>query len=105
MTGRCSAVILHECLSMAIKVLADRFVLDPRWEVRSGGMGEVRKAQDMEESRTVAIKFFKEDFAGDRYTSEAFTRESRNLQALDHPNIVRVIDGGVDPDGRRRYLV
>ena len=90
---------------MAIKVLADRFVVDPRWETRSGGMGEVRKAQDMKESRTVAIKFFKEDFASDKYTSEAFTRESRNLQALDHPNIVRVIDGGVDPDGRRRYLV
>src|SRR5687767_10830947 len=88
-----------------MKVLANRYVIDSTCPIRSGGMGEICKARDMDEGRDVAIKYFRTDFASDKYTLNAFARESKHLQALDHPNIVKVFDGGVDPDDDRRYLV
>src|SRR5437879_2296273 len=68
-------------------------------------MAEVRRARDMREDRDVAIKFFGRHFAPDRFTREAFSRESRILEALDHPNIVKVFDGGRDPEDGSPYLV
>lgn len=63
------------------------------------------KAFDLQSRVEVAVKLFKKDFASDRYTQEAFARESRSLQALDHPNIVKVFDGGRERDGGKQYLV
>jgi len=59
----------------------------------------------MQLNKDVAIKFFGQHFASDRYTREAFSRESQALQALDHPNIVRVLDGGRDTEDGSSYLV
>ncbi len=67
-------------------------------------MGEVVRALDIRTQKPVAIKFFNENFASDKYTSEAFNREYRILTELEHPHIVRVLDGGKAAD-KRRYLV
>jgi len=68
-----------------------------------GGMGVVYRARraDGEFEREVALKFV----SGLPMAAEAerrFIAERRILAALDHPNIVRMLDGGVWR--RRRYL-
>ena len=52
-----------------------------------------------------AIKFFKTEAEAGRLHLEAYSRECRALQRLDHPNIVRVLDVGTDPESGRRFLV
>ena len=65
----------------------------------AGGMGEVYKAfrDDGHYDQTAAMKLIateREDAA------ERFARERAILARLEHPNIARLIDGGVAPDGR-----
>jgi len=68
-------------------------------------MAEIRRAVDMVDGqRSVAIKLFPAHLDADRLHLEAYARECQILQRLDHPNIVRILDGGKDDDGRR-YLV
>lgn len=72
--------------------------------IGSGGMGSVYKARrdDGEFHREVAIKLV----GGRLFAPEAerrFIEERRILALLDHPHIVRMIDGGVWQG--RRYLV
>jgi serine/threonine protein kinase len=87
-----------------LRILDDRYAID-LGSKRSGGMAEVFKARDMKDNRDVAIKYYGLDPSNNRETIEAFSRESRNLQALDHPNIVKVLDGGHDKEDGRRYIV
>jgi serine/threonine protein kinase/Tol biopolymer transport system component len=56
--------------------------------IGAGGMGEVWKARDTRLNRMVAIKVSKEKF------SERFSRESRTIAALNHPNICQLYDVG-----------
>ncbi len=77
--------------------LCERFMLLP--EVRSGGMGEVQKALDLQTSQFVAIKRMKS--SGDQLRSKtSFQREVEALQRLDHPNIVKLIQVDQDENGR-----
>ncbi len=88
-----------------MRILSDRYTIVPNQQPRRGGMAEIWRAIDMVDAqRSVAIKLFKPDLEGDRLHLEAYVRECQALQRLDHPNIVRIIDGGRDPDGRR-FLV
>ncbi len=68
-----------------------------------GGMGEVYRARrvDAEYEKEVAIKLVPGGFhAG--YVLQRFRAERQILASLEHPNIARLIDGGVD---RRRRAV
>lgn len=89
---------------MQLEILDGRYVIDAAASRRLGGMAEVVRATDMKTQKTVAIKFFSDALANDKYHMEAFNRESRALESLSHPNIVRLLDGGRAPDGRP-YLV
>ena len=65
-----------------------------------GGMGAVylaRRADD-EYDQTVAIKLIKHRIATDE-TLRRFRAERQTLASLEHPNIARLLDGGVAPDG------
>ncbi len=67
-----------------------------RWEVgatlRAGGMGTVYRGQDRRLNNGVAIKLLR---AGEGSPEvRRFRREARELGALSHPNIVRVLDYG-----------
>ena len=89
-----------------MQVLDGRYALVPNEEPRSGGMAEIRRAVDMVDGqKSVAIKLFKPDIDADRLHLEAYSRECRALQRLDHPNIVRILDGGTDRNSGRRFLV
>ena len=85
--------------------LNDRYVIVPNQEPRTGGMATVYRALDVLEAQHVAIKFFKTEIGADPLHLEAYSRECRALQRLDHPNIVRVLDVGTDPESGRRFLV
>jgi hypothetical protein len=67
--------------------------------VAEGGMGEVFLAEraDAEFERKVAIKTLRGFSSADLVAR--FREERRILAALDHPNIVRLIDGGTTDDG------
>ena len=87
-----------------MKILAERFVLSDA-EPRKGGMAEIHRAADHQDNlKPVAIKFMKGSrIQDDRILREAFSRELSALQALDHPNIVKIID--FDPHYDPPYMV
>src|SRR5437763_6807508 len=66
-------------------------------------MSDVFRARDNQLDRRIAIKILHERFADDPEYLERFRREARAVARLSHPNIVTVIDRGVD-DGRQ-YIV
>src|SRR4051812_1365466 len=59
-----------------------------------GGMGEVHIARDRA-GRFVAIKKVRKTLSLDPVLCERLTLEARLLGRIDHPNVVRVLDGGV----------
>ena len=68
-----------------------------------GGTGVVFRAQARDGDRPVAVKLLRRALAGDPAFAERFEREARTLARLEHPHIVRVLDGGVR--GEWCYLV
>lgn len=69
-------------------------------EIARGGMGAVFLAErsDGEFEQQVALKIIRQTFA-DPHMIERFRRERQILAALSHPNIARLLDGGVTEDG------
>ncbi|MEO6771994.1 MAG: serine/threonine-protein kinase [Kofleriaceae bacterium] len=59
-----------------------------------GGMGEVHIARDRS-GRFVAIKKVRKTLSLDPVLCERLTLEADLLRRIDHPNVVRVLDGGV----------
>jgi serine/threonine-protein kinase len=64
-----------------------------------GGMGAVYEAEHRVIRRKVAIKVLKPELAMDGELVQRFFNEARATSAIQHPNIVEVIDLGVLPDG------
>src|SRR5690348_9101961 len=67
--------------------------------VGAGGMGVVFRAEDLELSRSVAIKVIAAELADDAEFRRRFQREARLAARLDHPNVLPVYRAGED-DGR-----
>lgn len=70
--------------------------------ISSGGMGVIYKARQISTRRTVALKVLRENLAGDASYLERFIAEVRLLARMEHPNMVRVYEGGTD--GRFAYF-
>lgn len=94
-------------LMPASSVLNNRYVILQK--VAQGGMSAIYRAIDKQRPGvTWAIKEMSETAiaAGDRVeTVEAFRREAIMLQALDHPNLVKVVDVFQDKGRGRWYMV
>jgi len=74
-------------------------------KIAEGGMGAVylaRRSGDFEQR--AAIKLINGTPAAAALMSERFRQERQILAALEHPNIARLLDGGVSSDGQP-YLV
>jgi len=71
-----------------------------------GGMGSVYLAErvDGQFSKQVAIKFVSSQEATSKMI-EQFLQERETLAALDHPNIVRLLDGGITEDGLPYFIM
>jgi serine/threonine protein kinase len=64
-----------------------------------GAMGAVYKARQVALEKYVAIKLLHGELARDAMFSARFQREAQAASKLDHPNSMRVIDFGQEPDG------
>lgn len=96
--------------------VAGRFRL--QGPIGTGNMGEVHRAEDLQvpdgaADRLVAVKLILRHRSGevvntrdDAKAVERFDREVRIMRRLHHPNVARIIEGGVDDDGDagRPYL-
>jgi WD40 repeat protein len=77
----------------AEQVFAGRFQL--RQKLGEGGMGEVWLAEQTDPvRRPVALKVIRPDLCSDRLLVR-FDQEQQTLALMDHPNIAKVLDGGV----------
>lgn len=75
-------------------------------QIGKGGMGWVVRATHLGLDRVVAIKLILTQGKASAEMLARFRREAKALGALDHPNVVRVTDYGVDTNGRELpYLV
>jgi len=84
--------------------------------IGKGNMGEVHRAEDLQApegsaERKVAVKTILRrrtgaliDTGADTKAVERFAREVRIMRRLDHPNLTRLIAGGVTEDGGLPYL-
>jgi serine/threonine-protein kinase len=74
--------------------------------IGDGGMGRVYLAQRADEiyQQKVAIKLMRADFGSDHDMMLRFRVERQILAKLNHPNIARLLDGGVSAEGLP-YLV
>lgn len=59
-------------------------------------MGEVWKAEDLELTRTVAIKFITQTLIEDSQSKEPIAHEARAAAAINHPNIATIYEIGED---------
>jgi serine/threonine-protein kinase len=73
-------------------VIAGRYELNKL--IGSGGMADVYVAHDSVLGRKVAIKVLNEELAANKKFSQRFKQEAKSASAMDHPNIVKVLDAG-----------
>ncbi len=75
-------------------------------EIGRGGMGAVFLAEraDGEFKQEVALKVVRRSFA-DSDLGRRFRRERQILASLNHPNIARLLDGGVSADGEPFFVM
>jgi serine/threonine protein kinase len=78
--------------------IADRFELQD--QIGTGGLGDVFRAWDHHLGRAVAIKRVRMQIAQDnRRLAEQTWREAMTTACLQHPNIITILDYGIDSNG------
>ena len=83
------------------RVIDGRYRLEAR--LGTGGLGAVYRATQLRLDRAIAVKVLHEQHAANEELRARFDREARSLAALSHPNVIPVVDCGVDED--TPYLV
>ena len=84
-------------------VIAGRYTLLEK--IGEGGMGEVWVAKQTEPvKRKVALKLIKPGMDS-RAVLARFEQERQALAMMDHPNIARVLDGGMTPTGQPFFVM
>lgn len=80
-------------MTSASRRVSDRYELGP--VLGRGGMADVVRAHDTVLHRDVAVKLLR---GGSDLDRERFASEARLLAMLNHPNVVTVLDTGIDND-------
>ena len=87
------------------RLIANRYAFSSD-SARPGGIADVYEASDVTHPGTrVALKVLRSSSHDPPLIKLFFEREIRSLRALDHPNIVRLLDAGMDPSTGEHYLV
>jgi serine/threonine protein kinase len=73
-------------------------------QLGKGGMSTVYRARHLLINRTVALKVLNESRSSDPKSVQRFQQEAKVISQLDHPNIVRLHEFGIDSQDRP-YLV
>jgi serine/threonine-protein kinase len=79
------------------RTLGGKYTLDSL--IGTGAMGAVYRARHVALDAVVAVKVMHDDIAVDGTFAERFHREARAASRLNHPNVIRVIDFGIEPAG------
>ncbi len=77
-------------------LLAERYTLESI--LGRGGMGVVFRAHD-DGGGPVAVKILRPELASESQFAKRFVREAKAAASIHHPNVVEVLDLGVEPDG------
>ncbi len=85
----------HEAL--VGRTIAGKYVIETF--LGGGAMGAVFRAKQTALEKVVAIKVMHADLAKDATFAIRFHREAKAASRLDHPNSMRVVDFGEEPDG------
>jgi hypothetical protein len=83
-------------------VVAGRFRVDRL--LGKGAMGSVFEAVQLSMERKVALKTLQEAFHTDTQVVRRFYLEARAASQLEHPNIVKIYDFGVDDESKVPYI-
>jgi serine/threonine protein kinase len=79
------------------RVLAGKYVVLDR--IGAGAMGAVYRARHTALDKIVAVKVLHRPLVNDPELVQRFQREALAASRLDHPNSIRVLDFGQEPDG------
>src|SRR5258706_116940 len=79
------------------RTIAGKFAIEEL--LGTGAMGAVYRARQIALDKTVAIKVLHRELAADKTFIERFHREAKAASRLDHPNSIRILDFGQEPDG------
>jgi serine/threonine-protein kinase len=93
--------LLPEVQGLAGTTLDCRFTI--AGVVARGGFGSILDARDLQTSLRCAIKVFRREI-GDDWLAKRFQQEVAALEAISHPNVVRILGHGITPNGSP-YLV
>ena len=82
-------------------VLAGRVLGEHRFDelIGIGGSGCVFRATHIPTGRPCALKLVYGEMATEQAVIERFRREAEAIQAIDHPNVVKILDVGWSPAG------
>jgi serine/threonine-protein kinase len=83
-------------------MIANRYRIEAL--IARGGMGDVYRAVQTSMNRKVAVKTLLKDLQREPQLLKRFYREAKSASLLDHPNVVRIFDFGVDDETRVPYI-
>lgn len=90
------------------KEAVKRFLANGRYMTkgnpRQGGIASVYRAFDTQDERHVALKVFRQVSGTDDVVEESFRRETQALSDLKHPNIVEILDYGIDSESGEHFI-
>jgi serine/threonine-protein kinase len=87
----------HSADPLLGRTIAGKFAVESL--IGSGAMGAVYKARQVALDKIVAVKVLHGEQGKDAAFAARFQREAKAASRLDHPNSMRVIDFGEEPDG------
>jgi hypothetical protein len=80
------------------QTIADKFIIEA--VIGTGAMGVVYRARQTALDKVIAIKVMHGGLVADETFAARFHREAKAASRLDHPNSIRILDFGQEPDGR-----
>ena len=70
-----------------------------------GGMGMVYLARHTYMGRRAAVKILRPELLHDKSLVDRFMEEARATNAIKHPNIIDIIDVGMNPETQTPFLM